>query len=369
VTHDAALRRTAEHWSHYEPNVERSYFGFPPLRPYLVRTAFGEAAAEAHAENRWWAEDIVCDRYLAGRSPSKVLSLCCGFGAVEQHLLPRLPSVTACCAIDIAPLAVAEARRRAQTSGMGPLISYEVADLTAYHWPPEAFDLVIANGALHHLDNVEEVLDGVLTTLSPGGVLYANEHVGARHQDFGARQLELINAAAYIVPPDLRQRHPRRRNPFDSTRARRLADVVLGNADLGRSQMPATWGWMQRALAQVLRRFTLPPRADFGALVSSHAREIAERDPSECVSSDRIVAAVKQRFGSVNVHDYGGAVLAYALDDAFFRRFDAGSHRDTGLLTALCSLEATLVELGELPREHAIIVAVKSAAPPTNGAS
>jgi len=114
VKHDTALRRTAEHWSHHEPRIEQSLFGFPPSRPYLIRTAFGEAAAEVHADNPWWAEDIVVDRYLAGRPPSSVLSLCCGFGAVEQHLLPRLPTVTTCAAIDIAPLADTEARRRAQ---------------------------------------------------------------------------------------------------------------------------------------------------------------------------------------------------------------------------------------------------------------
>jgi SAM-dependent methyltransferase len=359
VKHDAALRRTVEHWSHYEPRLEQTYFGFPPLRPYLIRTAFGEAAAQEHAYNRWWAEDIVAERYFAERQPSHVLSLCCGFGAVEQHLVPRLPTVRSCSAIDIAPLAVADARRRAQALGLEGLIRYDVADLNDCPWQPEAFDLVVANGALHHLANVEEVLDGVLATLKPGGLLYANEHIGAPHQDFGSRQLELINATAYIVPPYLRRRHPPRRHPFRSGRAKRLADVMLGNADLGRSQMPAQRSSLRRLAAHLLRHITPPPRSDFGALISSHAPEIAASDPSEGVSSDRILAAVEERFGAVRVHDYGGAVLAYALDQAFFERFDATSQRDAALLQALCALETMLVELNELPREHAIIVATK----------
>ena len=359
MDHDDERRRTAKHWSRYEPRVDRTFFGFPPLRPYLIQTAFGRAEAEVHADNRWWAEDIVVDRYLAERAPSSLLSLCCGFGAVEQHLMARLPSVTTCTAIDIAPLAVAEARRRAQAAGLGNAIHYEVADLTDYPWQPRTFDLVVANGALHHLANVEDVLDGVSKTLTPGGHLFANEHIGARRQDFAARQLELINAAAYVVPPDLRRRHPRRHHPFQSHRAGRLADVMLGNTDLGRTQMPAEWDWAHRTAARVLRHLTVPPRADFGALVRSQARELEATDPSECVSSDRIVPTVKERFDDVHVHQYGGALLAYALDQTFFEGFDAASSRDVRLLEALCSLESALVESGELPSEHAVIVATR----------
>ena len=332
MRHDTARRRTAEHWSHYEPRLEQTYFGFPPLRPYLIRTGFGVAAAEAHADNRWWAEDIVAERYLTGRPPSSILSLCCGFGAVEQHLLPLLPSVTTCTAIDIAPLAVTEARRRAEAQGLGEVIHYEIADLTEYPWRSEAFDLVLANGALHHLTNVEAVLDGVHATLTPGGILYANEHIGARHQGFGLRQLELINAAAYIVPPHLRMRHPRRCNPLTSQRGRRLADLLLGNADLERLRMAAQQGSLERAAVWMLRHLTLPPRSDFGALVSPRAADIIARDPSEGVSSDRILAAVEERFEGARVHDYGGALLAYALDQAFFERFDGDSPRDTEVL-------------------------------------
>ena len=49
------------------------------------------------------------------------------------------------------------------------------------------------------------------------------------------------------------------------------------------------------------------------------------------------------------------------LDSGFYERFDPSDAGDQRLLRALCSLEAFLVDAGELGDEHAIIVAVKQA--------
>jgi hypothetical protein len=80
------------------------------------------------------------------------------------------------------------------------------------------------------------------------------------------------------------------------------------------------------------------------------------------VSSDRTLPAVRRRFSEAHVHPYGGALLAYALDSAFYAgyRTDRPAHRR--LLEALCALEAHFVASGELHDEHAIIVAVKGEA-------
>ena len=355
----AALELTAGHWSQYEPDLERSFFGFPGLRPYLIASAFGESAANKHADNRWWAEDIVVERYLADRPISSVLSLCCGFGATEQHLVQRLSGVRVCQAVDVAPGAIAEARRRAEAAGLGEIIRYEVADLNSFTWSPDAFDLVVANGALHHLANLEDVLDGVRCTLAPGGVFYANEHIGAQHRRFSARQLELINAAAYLVPPDRRSRHPARHNPFAAGRVKRLADVLLGNADLGRSCTVSGRSASWHAVARLLRSVTLRPRTGFGPIVTVEDCSAMATDPTEGISSDRIVPGILARFSGVHTHHYGGAMLAYALDQEFYDRYEPDNRRDAGLLKMLCTLEASLVELGELPMEHAIMVAVQ----------
>ncbi len=58
----------AEKWSKAEPQSGTGFFGFPPLRGYLIETAFGPAMAERHKDNPYWAEDIVVAEYLRGPS-------------------------------------------------------------------------------------------------------------------------------------------------------------------------------------------------------------------------------------------------------------------------------------------------------------
>jgi hypothetical protein len=356
-----ADKRTVGLWSQYEPQLTGGFFGFEPLRPYLIETAFGPEAATRHAGNRWWAEDIVCELYLRQRAAPvrSMVSLCCGFGAVEQRLVASLGTVERCLALDVAPGAVDEARRRACKAGLGDVIEYQVADLNACDWRGDGYDLVVANGALHHLAQVEGVLDCVVAKLATGGLLYANEHVGAAYRHFAPRQLELINALAYLVPPGMRRRRPVRANPVLHRRLRRLADAFLGNLDLAGENHPE-WSSAKRAAAGLARLVTLPPRRGFGPLVLSQRAHLLATDPSEGVASDRIVPAIRSRFADVRLHPYGGGALAYALDRGFYEGYDPNDPAHVRLLQTLCELERWLVETDQLPDEHAVIVATKA---------
>ena len=178
---------------------------FADYSAYILETAFGQDAVEPYRRQLHLAGDILVNRYLAGRPIRQVLSLCCGFGSLERILLPRLPEVTDCRALDIAPGAISTARRLAAEAGL-TAVRYEVADLNAWLWQSKQYDLVVANGALHHLRNLEDVLAGVRRTLKPGGAFVSCECVGPNYQDHSPRQLELINAAAFLVPAELRAR-------------------------------------------------------------------------------------------------------------------------------------------------------------------
>ena len=228
-------------------------------------------------------------------------------------MVRALGGVQSCLACDIAPGAVDEAARRCASRELDDVISYHVADLNTYEWPGPTYDLVIATGALHHLARLESVLDGVVGCLKLGGVLFANERIGARWQGFSARQLELINAAAHVVPPALRARRPLRANPFAGTVLERPVDALLGNLTLSADQSRSL---ARQALAAVLRRVAPPPYEGFGPMVRSPMPGILHSDPSEGVSSDRIVQAVQDRFADVHLHPYGGVERDWpALDE------------------------------------------------------
>lgn len=344
----------ASKWSVTEPDVAHLFFGFPPLRPHLIERAYGPELARAHRDNPRWAEDILVDRYLAGKPIRSMLSLCCGFGVVELQIMTRSPGIQECLGLDIAEGALAEARTRAAAAGLGTRIRYAAADLNRYEWPDARYDLIVANGALHHLANLEEVVAGMRRALRPGGVIYASEHVGAQHQDYPPRQFELINAAAFLVPPELRSRRPAAALPFKPASPllrylnRLVAEAHAGGAAPGR-------------LAALARRITRNPVRRFGVVHASRREALLRTDPSEGVSSHKIVPTLRTVFPDIEVRSYGGGILAYALDAAFFANYrdDVPLHRET--LEMLCRLETWLEESGQIGMEHAILVGTKTA--------
>src|ERR1035441_8827115 len=117
--------------------------------------AYGDQFVARHAANPYYAEDLFIEHHLKRHTVRSVLSLCCGFGSVERHFVEELGTVERWLGVDIATGALNTARERATKAGLSCL-SYECADLSNYSWRPEQYDLVIANGALHHLQNLEE---------------------------------------------------------------------------------------------------------------------------------------------------------------------------------------------------------------------
>ncbi|HLL88566.1 MAG TPA: class I SAM-dependent methyltransferase [Tepidisphaeraceae bacterium] len=356
------LKAVADKWSAFEPDLERTFFGFPPLNPYRIRTAYGDGPhVERYKHNRYWPEDSVIESDLAGRNVETVFSLCCGFGHVERHFVKQLKTVKRCLAVDLAPGAIEAAKQRAAGEGLGDVIDYRVADLNRYDWAAEAgkYDLVIANGALHHLSDLETIIPALKNLLRDGGTLYAGEHVGASHQDYPPRQLELINAMAWLVPPDMRARQPRRPavglRPLD-----RVLDVMRGDRHIEDPDTKAAWSPRKRLAARALRRLfpgTRTGKIRFGLLHDSQRDHLLRTDPSEGVRSADVIPLLRRHFSTVDVRPYGGGLIAYAIDRRFYEKYDAANPAHVRLLDLITSLEAHFTATGECPMEHAIIVA------------
>jgi SAM-dependent methyltransferase len=106
-------------------------------------------------------------------SSSRVLSLGCGTGEYELALAPSVAHVAA---IDLSPVAITEARRRALERQLGNIdfIEASILDLSL---PPAAFDVVYALGVLHHLSLAERhaLLIHVRQWLAAGGCFYARD--------------------------------------------------------------------------------------------------------------------------------------------------------------------------------------------------
>lgn len=101
----------------------------------------------------------------------RVLDLGCGYGwhcryAAQQGAAEVL-------GIDLSEKMIAEARQR----NPAPQITYQVCGIDDYDYPPQAWDCVVSNLALHYLEDLDTVFEKVYRTLTTGGVFLFNiEH-------------------------------------------------------------------------------------------------------------------------------------------------------------------------------------------------
>ena len=320
-------------------DLSTSFFGFPPALRYTQALIGGDPDRDCY---QW-----TIDAYLQGRLPvERALSLACGHGHVERLLAER-GVFELCLGLDLAPAAIEEARRLAAEGGHGGL-QYEVADINRLELESNSFDLVLAVGALHHMSELAHVIEEVHRALKPGGLLVANEYVGPDRWQVTPRQYELINAAIHLIPPDLRER--REENYWPGW----LWPLTKLEPRLARSRLNLL------APVHALRRL-LGRRHAFGRLYDPPpAWYWRLRDPSEGVHASRILSLIEQRFDEVDVRPYNGSILYFALDQAFFRRYDESDPRHRRTLELLFEIEREMTSIGEVTAGAAHVVARKT---------
>lgn len=101
----------------------------------------------------------------------RMLDLGCGYGWHCKYAASQ--GARAVLGIDASRqmLEVAKARNA------DPVIQYQVCSMEEYSYPPEEFDLVISNLALHYIADLDGVYQKVYGTLKPGGTFLLNiEH-------------------------------------------------------------------------------------------------------------------------------------------------------------------------------------------------
>ena len=96
------------------------------------------------------------------------LDACGGSGNISLKLLQRGISVTTC---DISTDLLALFQQKADAAGFATQIVY--AEIGAFLSNGETkYDLIVFSSALHHLENIEEILALAFTRLRPQGILY-----------------------------------------------------------------------------------------------------------------------------------------------------------------------------------------------------
>jgi 2-polyprenyl-3-methyl-5-hydroxy-6-metoxy-1,4-benzoquinol methylase len=122
------------------------------------------------------AADI--ERLLARVQPGmRVIELGCASGWLTLAMAERGAQATG---LDISEksLNVARAYYEQVRERIPGSVDYQVADLNALTLPPDTFDVVAVKASLHHLIEMEHVIDAVHRALKPGGLLWVVDTLG-----------------------------------------------------------------------------------------------------------------------------------------------------------------------------------------------
>lgn len=249
-----------------------------------------------------WLVGIGRRRGLA--PPSRWLSLGCGT-AGQEIFAARMGLVGTMVALDTAPGALEIARAACEREGVAGF-EFGPVDLNAPRLPRGPFDVVLMNMSLHHVRELEQLLEAVRQVMVPGGHFLANEFVGARQFQFPAAQLAKVQELLALLPERLRH------------------DVVTGGLKTEYVTHPVEW-WDRT-------------------------------DPSEAVRSDEIPDQVGKRFRVEERLDYGGTFLALVLEH-IVHNFRADVPEDRAILSLLARLEAAILASGTFASDFTVLVA------------
>lgn len=207
--------------------------------------------------------DYIAKKFLRGDRLS-ALSLGSGSGSREMAWA-ETGKFGRILGIDISKERVAGARSMFAKTPYAGIVEFVVGDVMRHRFENEVFDVVIAEGILHHLTPVELALDNISAAMKPGGILVVNEYVGPDRFQWTENQIRFCNALLSLLPDELRKY--------------RGTSIVKS-----RVFRPGTWSMMVY-------------------------------DPSEAVESSKIMGAIEDKFTVLERKDYGGTILQPLLKD------------------------------------------------------
>jgi ubiquinone/menaquinone biosynthesis C-methylase UbiE len=251
--------------------------------------------------------EYVCRRYLAARQDLYGLSLGCGTGVRElgwaaSGKFGRLE------AYDLSPQRIAYAQQSAVDSGQDEVLYFRVGDAYQIDLCAQAYDVVLAEGSLHHFSPLRQILVRIEACLQEDGLLVADEFIGPNQFQWSARQLEVINGLLAVLP----------------ARYRTL--------------------WQSAATKRPVFR---PSRL-----------LVRLGDPSEAVEAAAIMPLLHEIFEVVEVKPYGGAVL-HMLFHTIGHHFLDDSEETRRLLQLCFAAEDALMASGDLVSDFAVVVCRK----------
>jgi SAM-dependent methyltransferase len=194
---EADLQRSGEYWdTHNLADAEdvRYWLAVPAVRAAVNAQLTGDPSTLYITQFLAWQRQ--------GPRARRALSVGCGRGELDRGVVEE-GAVDELDGIDVSEASLEAARRLAARAGYSERIHYHRAD--AARWLSDrwrTYDLVFFHGSLHHVEELETVLEGAAAVLRGGmpGLLYVDEYIGPSRNGWRDEHLEEARALFESVP-------------------------------------------------------------------------------------------------------------------------------------------------------------------------
>lgn len=301
----SSLQRTADHWDAWQRDLPaaqglyKDWGDHPTVFQAVMRHVFGSADVDFFS--------FLKTKY-PGCAQAHTLSLCCGDGAFEEQLL-QMGVFDRITGLELSPQRIADGESRisqGQANVRGRL-HFLQQDVNLGNYGEQCFDVVFAKAALHHIEQLEQAMEGIRRCLRPGGLLINIDFFGPSRFQWTDAQLEACNSFwREQVPPGLQRR-----------REGRVVDPIA--------------------------------RPTLEAMIAM--------DPSEAVRSGELHGMLRDHFDILDDFALGGTVLHLLLSEDRVNCFDASNPLHNAVLEQAVALEQQLISSGALNSDFRFIVA------------
>ncbi len=186
----------------------------------------------------------------------------------------------------------------------GDRLEFLPADANRLQLERERYDLILCQGSLHHIEDLEHVMEQVSRALTPRGLFLVEEFVGPRRFQWTEAQLSMTRKLLGLMPLNLR---------------------IYSNGVEKREEGRST----PEAVIQVC--------------------------PSEAIRSDEIVPLMRQYFDVVAERPLGGTI-AHLLYSGIIQNFPDDDETTDRIIDSVDGIEAALIESGALPSDFILMI-------------
>jgi ubiquinone/menaquinone biosynthesis C-methylase UbiE len=241
------------------------------------------------------------------KKPARVLSLGCGNGHLERVLVNFNLPYTEILGMDLNPDLMTYANQEASKLGYKNL-RYEVADLNNIVLPKNSYDLVIFFHSIHHVENLEGILENVKNTLTKNGLLLVVDFVGPTRWQWTDQQIQITQQLLDILPDELKiNLH----NPVFKETKKKISRPII--------------------------------------------EDIISTDPSESIRSGEVLGLLHREFEVLEEKSMGGTILSL-LFDGIAGNFDEQNPIVCSLIKSLQKTEELLIVNNVLPPDYIFMV-------------